>query len=227
MSREPVILLNGKYKLGSNILIAVGISYLGSAAAFLSSILIARLLGAEGKGVFSLFMESTFGIVLLSSIGMGNGQIYETSKNPKEMAHFLPNAVFFSITLGTAGALLYYLAGLYWHFKIVTVLGWPDIILGILLIPLLTMITFQRQYLLANHAYKMAKANVAMTTMIPMFIYLLLYALGTVTITHLIMALMLGEVICFLMFHVSISQSFPTNWKFSPALAKKSIAFGI
>lgn len=219
--------MNGKSIFGATVLLAVGISYFGYAASFLSSILVARLLGAEGKGVFSLFMESTFGIVLLSSLGIGNGQIYEVSKNPKEMIHFLANAFFFSITFGTGVALLYYLAGLFWHFKIVTLLKLPDIILGILVIPILTMVIFQRQYFLANHSYKMAKANGAMTTVIPMFIYLIMYGFGIVTITHLIMAFVLGQLVCFLVFHVLILKSLPKHGGLSIPMAKKSISFGI
>jgi O-antigen/teichoic acid export membrane protein len=216
-----------KNRFGANILLAVSISYIGYAASFMSSILVARLLGPEGKGIFSLFIETTFGIVLFSSLGIGNGQIYEATRNHKNMKHFMPNAFVFSFTVSIVVALVYYLTGFYLKLKIVTVLSLSNIVLAIIVIPIMTMIMFQRQFLLANHNYKLAKANYASSMLIPMLAYYLIYMLGDLNISNLIISFVSGQFLCFFIFQGLILKFGNDNGGFSIDLAKKSVRFGI
>jgi O-antigen/teichoic acid export membrane protein len=219
--------LENKFSFDSNIIIAVGISYIGYFASFISSILVARILGVEGKGLFSLFMETTFAIVVFSTLGVTNGQLYEVARNPRNLKHFIPNAFVCSITLGGGGALIYYTNGIIWDFKIVTLLGLPTIILGILVTPVMMMIIFQRQYFLAIHSYKKAKMNYTITMITPLITYLVIYSFLNVSILNLIIGFIISQFLSFVIFQYLCFQSAPRGGGFSLSLAKKSISFGI
>lgn len=122
---------------GADIILALIISYVGYIGSFLSSVLTARLLGVEGRGVFSLFLETAVGITVFSSLGIGNGQIYETSRDPEKMKHFLPNGVIFSITMGGGASSIYFLAGYLSNFKNVRLLNANEIMCEIIVVPIL------------------------------------------------------------------------------------------
>lgn len=211
----------------SSVFVALCISYSGYAAGLLSNVIISRLLGVHGKGAFSLFIETTFAIIMFSSLGIGNGQIYESSKNPDTLKHFIPNSYIFSIIFGGGIAAIYYLAGLLFQFKVITVLTPSLIAVGIFAVPIMTMATFQRQYLLTTHSYRLAKTNGALGVVLPLGIYCLLYVLDIISVSSLIFAFVLGQLICFFMFHVYISRNAPENQSLSFSFAKKSAKFGL
>jgi O-antigen/teichoic acid export membrane protein len=212
---------------GVNVLFAIAISYTGHIAAFASSVLIARLVGVEGKGVFSLFTEGVFGLIVFSSLGISDGQVYHVSKDPEKIKHFIPNAYVFSATLGVAGGLLYYVGGMFWQLRVVNLLGWTAMVLGIVLSPVMLMHVFQRQYFLATHAYKRAKANFASEMILPLAAYLILYVLGRISMVNLMIAFVVSQVLTLVLFQVLITKSIPPPGSFSAQLAKRSLSFGI
>jgi O-antigen/teichoic acid export membrane protein len=219
--------LNEKSNFGSNVLLAVLISYIGSAASFISSILVARLIGVAGKGIMSLFIESVFGIVIFSGLGIGNGQIYHVSKTPDRIKFFFSNAYLFSLILSGGTALGYFTIGYLFNFKLITIMGWEAIFLAIIVAPVMQMIVFQRQYFLAIHNYKIAKANYALTMGLPLLIYFMVYFLGLVTVNNLITAFVIGQVISFIYFQMLIYRVGPKREAFSWRFARDSFSFGI
>ncbi|HUI62171.1 MAG TPA: hypothetical protein VLX90_18240, partial [Steroidobacteraceae bacterium] len=78
---------------------ALGISYAGFLAAFASSVVLARALGTEGKGTFSLFQTTVAMVTVAVSFGIGHGQMYHCGKDPSKLRHFLPNAVAIAVGL--------------------------------------------------------------------------------------------------------------------------------
>ena len=106
-------------------------------------------------------------------------------------------------------------------------LGWPTVILGILVTPVLSMITFQHQFFLATHSYKLSKANFSLSQSIPLVLYLIIYCIGHVTVENMIFAFVLSQFICFIIFQILIHKSTPKGGSFSLTFAKDSFSFGI
>jgi O-antigen/teichoic acid export membrane protein len=183
----------GASSLGTDIIIAVGISYFGYIATFLSSIITARLLGPDGKGLYSLFIETSFGLVLFSSLGVGNGMLYQASRNSGYIKHFIANSLIFSLTVALGSAVLYYVIGFISNFKVVYMLGVPGALIGIVIVPVISMTTFQRQYLLALRSYRMAKLNWALTAVIPMMLYIFLYLTNRKEINNILIAYLIAK----------------------------------
>lgn len=212
---------------GSSVLIAMAISCIAYVATLLSSVVVARLLGVEGRGVYSLFRTSVFGIVVFSELGFGSGQIFHASKDPDQIQHFLPTAYVLSALLGTSGALLYFLGGEVIGLKTVTALGVTGAMLGFFLVPVLLMLQSQRQFFLTKHAYSMAKVSVALSELLPVLAFVLLHLVGKLTITSALIAYASTQMLLLIVFFKAI----PLHREQRPGtridFIRNSFAFGI
>jgi O-antigen/teichoic acid export membrane protein len=222
-----LVTVHKKDKLGLSLFLSLVISYFGLAASFLSAVLVARALGPGGKGQFSLFQATVAGLVAFSSLGLGHGQMYYSSRNPEKMKHFMANGYVFSTLIGGVVAILYFLIGQIWSPKIIAVLGWQIAILVIVVAPVSIMLGYQRQYFLANHAYEMSKINLALGQVIPLVGYTVLYVMGNVTISNVILMFVGSQFLCLALFHILIARSTPVKSSFSLSFGKQSMSFGI
>src|SRR5665213_4256504 len=85
---------------GARMMRAAFISYSSFVFLFLSSVVISRLLVVEGKGIFSLFMVSITGLIVVATLSMGQGQMYHASKDPRWLTNFMANAIPFALVTG-------------------------------------------------------------------------------------------------------------------------------
>ena len=95
----------------SRMLSAAVISYAGLVGGFIASVVASRLLGVEGKGLFSLFIATITGLSLLATLGVHQGQLFHVSRRPEWLTHFMSNAVPFSLVGGVTVAAFYFLGG--------------------------------------------------------------------------------------------------------------------
>jgi O-antigen/teichoic acid export membrane protein len=225
--RKGGLSLQEKAGFGLHALAAIGMSFLGFAAAFLANIVIARILGVEGKGLFSLFLITVMAVIAFSGLGVGHGQMYHASKDPGKLKHFLPNGAAISLIFGGGIAVLLLLCGKIWSFKILTVFRWEIILVAILIVPVLSMLTFQRQFLLTTHQYGLSKTNFFVNQTMPLVFYALFYAFGFVSIRGMIIAFAAGQFMTYVAFHIFLRPRVPAGSKISIPFAKESISFGI
>lgn len=219
--------LPNESRFGLDVSVALGISSLGYLASFLGGVMIARLLGVEGKGLFTLLQTTVTAIFVFSSFGTGHGQMFYVSKDPDKIKHFIPNAYLLSIVVIGSSAVLFFVTGQLVNFKIVNILGWPAIVLGILLAPIMSILTFQGQYFLAIHAYKLSKTRLAVTESMSLVAYLVLYTFGQITIINMLLAFALSNLVSLILFHMVIQQYDYKGGGFSLSFAKESFSFGI
>jgi O-antigen/teichoic acid export membrane protein len=219
--------LNGRLRFGPNVVLAVGISCVGYLGSMLSSILVARLLGVAGRGLFALFQETAFAIFGFANLGMGMGQIYHVSTNPKKIKHFMATAYVFAITVGVGMAGLYITLGMFWNLQIVRSLDLQGGLLLITLAPIMLIINFQRQYFLATHAYKKAKANFALTMSLPAIAYLAIYSFDQVTVLRMIYGYVLAQIFTMILFQLVLAQSIYEKGSFSLSFAREALSFGL
>ena len=73
---------------------------------FVSSIIIARTLGPEGKGLFSLVLMIPIMTVTLTNMGINFSNIYFIGKNKYPIGAIIGNAIFYSLIVGGSIALL-------------------------------------------------------------------------------------------------------------------------
>jgi O-antigen/teichoic acid export membrane protein len=205
---------------------AMIISCVGFAGVFLSSVMVSRLLGVEGKGVFSLFMATVSGLWVVAALGVPQGQLYHASRDPKWLSHFMANGVIFAGVLGGIVGLGYFLGGRALGLGAVAPLVGPVLGAGILAVPAGVLLIYQREYFLALHRYELAKASGAVSLTLPVLGYLGLYLTGHVGVTSLVGAYLASQLLCFAVFHAAARGLGPSPDRFSWELARRSLTFG-
>lgn len=219
--------MNTGARRDSRVMIAMGISYLGFVAALLSSTLVARLLGVEAKGEFSLFQVTVFAILAFAGFGAGHGQVFHGLRNPDRMRHFMANSYVIALSTTVTIALLYILTRSWWSFGKRASYDWQITVVMFVAVAVLSVLVFQRQYLLAIESYELAKANMAASQVIPLFAYLLLYLVGRVSLESVIVSFVVSQAICVVVFQYVVNHFEPAPLGFSWAFAKESYSFGI
>ncbi|PKN64368.1 MAG: hypothetical protein CVU57_14960 [Deltaproteobacteria bacterium HGW-Deltaproteobacteria-15] len=227
MADRPMSTVPPQKAFAARAMTAIGISEFGLLATFVSSIVVSRLLGVEGKGIFSLFMITVSTIIMFSGFGVGHGQMYHVSRDPRKLSHFIPNATILSLILGGGIALLYFIIGRTWSIRLVVQLGWPAVASAMLVAPILSMIAFQRQFFLSTHSYIVAKFNSFLCQVIPMVFYLAFYALGYISVVSVIAGFVVAQYVCFAVFQIWIRRSGIPRGGVSLSFAKESFSFGI
>lgn len=199
---------------------------MGFAASLFSNVIVARLLGVDGKGVFTLFIVTVYAVSAFSGLGLGQGQMYYSSKSPKKIKHFMPNAFVLAIILGAGLACVYFGLGRIWQLQLIDQLGSNMVSLAVIVIPVLSLLVFQRQVLLATHSYSLSKVNFALSQIIPILFYAFIYLFLSLTAESLIIGFVASQILCLFLFQIIIFRRVPPG---RPSLdfAQESVAFGI
>lgn len=212
---------------GTHVAVAIGISFLGMAAAFVSNIALARLLGVEAKGLFSLFQVTVVGIVAFSGLGIGHGQMFYSTRDPQKLRHFMPNAYVMALTLGGGIGGVYVLSASSLRVDRWAALGWPMIAAALIVVPAVSLSVFQRQYFLARHEYRLSKAIVALSQLLVLIAYAILFSMSQATLMNVVVAFVATQVLCCVVAEFFISRTAPPARSFSFSFAKESVVFGI
>lgn len=210
----------------ASIIRAAIISYAGFVGAFVASVVAARLLGVEGKGLFSFFLATVGGLMIAATLGVPQGQIYHASKSRHWLSHFMANAVVFSTLIGTAVAVAYLLGGRALGFKAVVPFAWPVLLAGIIAVPASLLLMYQRQYFLVMHRFELAKASGAVSQTLPLLGYLGLYLGGHIGVSTFVGTYVASQLLCFVAFRGLARRAGPVSGRFSLAFARRSLSFG-
>lgn len=83
--------------------------------AFLSNILLARLLGPTLKGTYTIVVLIPFSAYTLLNMGIGNSTLYYTAKLPDSRRYILGKSLLVSFVLGVSTLVLLIFSFPYWH----------------------------------------------------------------------------------------------------------------
>ncbi len=211
----------------SKMLLALAISVLGFGASLLSSIVVARVLGADGKGVFSLFQVTVYGITSLAGFGIGQGQMFHALRNPERMRYFVANSYAVAIAEGLVIAVVLLVARRLEFVQKLSAAGTPTLISAIVAVPVLSMLVFQRQYLLAAQAYEASKLNMVLSQVLPLIVYVMLYLRHIYSVPNVIAGFVGSQLLCVVLYHVYIARIAPQDRAFSWSFLKESLSFGM
>jgi O-antigen/teichoic acid export membrane protein len=212
---------------GSHIAVALGISYVGMVATFLSSVALARLLGVEGKGLFSMFQVTVTGIVAFSGLGIGHGQMFHSTREPEKLRHFMANGYVMALLLGGGMAGLYVLSTSLLSVRRWAAFGSPMMAAALIVVPVVSLSVFQQQYFLARHEYRLSKAMVASGQILPLIAYAILFAIKQITLMNVVVAFVATQLLCCVIAEYFVSRTAPPARSFSFSFAKESLTFGI
>jgi len=211
----------------SKVAVAMLISFGGMAATLISSVLVARLLGVQGKGVFTLFQVSVASLPALATLGIGQGQIFECVRNPDKLRHFMPNARLISFVAAGSTGLAFVVIGSLLNLGAFASMGALLKTAGVIAVPVLALGIFQRQYFLAIHEYGTSKTMAAVAQLLPLLAYLVLYAFGSVNVGTCVVAFVTTQVICGVAVEVIVRKLEPPKTSVSLGFAIDSVRFGV
>lgn len=205
---------------------ALVISCVGFVGVFLSGVVSSRLLGVEGKGLFSLFMASVSGLWIVATLGVPQGQLFYASKDARWLPHFMTNAIPFSIGIGGLVGAAYFLGGRALGLSAVVPLPGPVLLAGLCSVPAGALLIYQRQYFLGLHRYELSKASGAASISLPLVGYVALYLLGRVSVESFAAVFVISQLLCFVVFEIVARRVGPRSAGFSRELARRAFGFG-
>ena len=211
---------------GSRLVRAMAISYAGFAGGLASSVAVSRILGVDGKGVFSLFTATVTGLMTVATIGVPHGQMYHVVQRQNWLRHFMANAYVFALGLGGGVAAVYFGVGGRLGLRTVAQLPRPLLVVGIVAVPIGVLLTYQRQFLLVRGRYELSKASFALSQGLPALAYLALALTGRATVIAVVGVYVAIQVVVSLFFVIPIRRAEPAGRSFSPELARASLHFG-
>ena len=138
----------------------------------------------------------------------------------------MPNAYVFSLLIGTTIGALYFIIGYVFGLETVRILDLYALGAGVVFVPVGVMLTYQRQYFLVQHMYKLSKANFAFVQVMPLVGYLILFAFDQISVNNFIILYVGTNILCMFIFNVINKRISPETGAFSIELAKHSFSFG-
>ena len=213
--------------LGARVGGAVVLAYVGHAVAFASGILVARVLGPAGKGALSLFVEAVSALAVIAHLGIGTGQLYVVAKDPRQLAHFMPNARLLALPLGLAAALLFY--GGTAIMGVAPAAGWDPVTLAaaVVLSPVMFLQLLQRQYLLATRRYAGAKVQFVGSMLLPFLGYATLALIHMAQWQSFVRAFATGQIAWVVAVEAAIARLDGFQTAPSLQLLRASFGFGV
>jgi O-antigen/teichoic acid export membrane protein len=139
----------------------------------------------------------------------------------------MPNAYFMAFLLSGGIAGVYVLSTSLLRVSRWTALGWPMIAAVLIVVPVVSLSVFQRQYFLARHEYRLSKAIVALSQLLPLIAYAILFTIRQATLVNVVVAFVATQLLCSVIAEFFVSRTAPLARSFSFSFAKESIAFGI
>jgi O-antigen/teichoic acid export membrane protein len=212
---------------GSRMISAAIISYAGLVGSFVASVAVSRLLGVEGKGVFSLFIATVTGLSLIATLGVPNGQTVYASDRPEWLRHFMANAVPFSLLAGGIIGLAYFGVGWVTGWRQVAPLGPFGAVAGLIVVPAGVLLMFQRQYFLVLHRFELAKIAGGVAVTLPLAGYVVLGLAHRTDVNAFLGVFVASQLVCYLLFQVPARRAGPPQQGFSRELARPSLSFGV
>jgi O-antigen/teichoic acid export membrane protein len=203
------------------------ISYLGFIGVFVSSVIVSRVLGVEGKGVYSLWMATLTGLWIVAALGIAQGHLYHASKDARWLPHFLPNGTAFALGIGGLVGLSYFLGGRALDLDAVALFPWPVLLAGIAAVPAGVLLTYQQQYFLVLERYELAKASVVISLVVlPLLGFIGLALAGRATVSSFAVIFAVSLILSFVVFRTVAYGLGPPSAGFSGTLARRSLTFG-
>ena len=103
--------------------------------AFISNILLARLLGPALKGTYTIVILVPFSAFTLLNMGIGNSTLYYTAKMSEDRRYILSKSLTASLVVGVSALVLLVLFFPYWH-KFYAEIPAAYFLIGLLVLPL-------------------------------------------------------------------------------------------
>ena len=206
---------------------AAVISCVGFLGVFISTVVVSRVLGVEGKGIFSLFMVTVAGLWIVAPLGMGQGQLYHASRDSRWLRHFMPNGIALALGIGGVVGLTYFLGGRALGVKAVAVFPWPVLLAGTVAVPAGVLLIYQRQYFLALQRFEWAKACATVSLIfLPLLGFIGLYVAGRAAVETFAGVFVLSLVLSFAAIQILARRIGPASSGFSLDFARRSFSFG-
>jgi O-antigen/teichoic acid export membrane protein/ubiquinone/menaquinone biosynthesis C-methylase UbiE len=192
---------------------------------FLSQIVIARFLGAEGLGVFNLFLAVNGMVLLLGSLGLGTASIYLSNKAKKDFSQLFSNSLIFGVVWGLLLSFLTFLLFLLFP-SVFKGLSFKYLIVALATIPLVIIYNYCLPLLLAKFriiAWSVFSVLYALFIFLISFIFVVLLKLGTDGAIYAVFITVLTNLFLAVLY---LMKFYKISWRFDLPLFLDQIKFG-
>jgi len=119
-----------------------------------TSVLLARLLGPEGKGIYTLAALLPSLIVTFANLGIGPATVYHVARGRYSRREILGNNILFALGISTLGVLGGLIVALFFHQSIFPGVAQGYLLLALALIPVNLLFSYVRNILLGAQRFK-------------------------------------------------------------------------
>ena len=160
---------------------------LGLALALLASIVIARTLGPDGTGVYTLATLFPVLVLVFANLGVGPATVYHVAQYKYPLSEVLGTNVILTILVGAAASLMGLVVAVFLHDYLFPTVALSYLLLALLLIPVnLFSQHYANQILLGARRMKEFNAATVLNRLVLLILVILLaVTVGPVSYTHL------------------------------------------
>ena len=193
-----------------------------------TSVLLARLLGPEGKGIYTLAVLLPALIVTFANLGIGPATVFYVAQGRYSRREILGNNIVFALGIGALGVLGGLIVALFFHQSIFPGVAQGYLLLALALIPVNLSFSYMQNILLGAQRFKEYNLIAILHSILFLgFIVVALWALRagvTGAILAGILAWLLTDVVLLLWAH---KMAGGISFKLNPTYIKRASVYGI
>lgn len=194
-----------------------------------TSIIIARILGPSGKGIYALVILLPTLIVSFGNMGIGLASVFYIGKKKYSVEEIFKNNTFLSLILGAIGISLGLIIIFLFGSQIFKGLTSNYLLFALILIPLQFFVSFVNHILLGLQEirkYNFINIIQSLIFTVLIIIFLLVYKLGILSIIIAqIISILSGCIILFLLIK-NFTKNFHWDWRLNKNYLKNCLTFG-
>ncbi len=217
---------NGKFIRGTTITFSAGV--LSLLVGVGTSVILARVLGPEGKGIYALAMLLPSLIVTFGNLGIGPATVYYVARDDFRRREILGNNVLLSLGIGIIGILAGLVVILFFREIVVPGVPLSYLLLALILVPVEIFFSYVRYVLLgAQRIKEFNYVQIAQSAIFLGFIAIALLGLRAGVTGAIVAALITWLLVDVLVFHLAKKVAGGINFKPNAFYIKQSITYGL
>lgn len=194
----------------------------------ITSVLLTRLLGPEGKGIYTMAALLPALVVTFGNLGIGPATVYYVAKGHYPHREILGNNIVLALAIGALGVLAGLIVALFFHQSVFPEVAQTYLLLALALIPVNLLSTYLQNILLGAQRFKEYNLIVNIQSLSFLaFIVIALWALKAGITGALVAGILVWLLTDMVLFFWAMKAAGGISFKLNLAYIKRASAYGI
>jgi O-antigen/teichoic acid export membrane protein len=210
----------------SGFLQTLGVRVFGVITTAVSGIIVARILGPEGKGILAILGTLTATIVQFGNLGLTSANVHFTARGREQIPRLAGISIWVALAAGGSLGILSLAAAVWWP-KLLPGIPHTLLLLTVLSLPFLLGSQLYQNLLLGMEAVPAFNRIEFLRTWLWLATVLSLLMLRVLNVVSVVSASTIVAIIVFVLTLRSVSVRSSLSWRFHPGTFRVAISYGI